>query len=186
MNQLPSRGLYFDGVDDYVKVPYNSVLDLTTQLSIEILMYLIYKVTGDWKTGNHGLFAKRICYKLVVEPNGNFIFMFFDTGDNLRGTSWKNIIGFNGWVHLVLTFDKPEVKLYKNGIFLGESTLDYEIRRQADYAMVGKTWDNEPLYGFIILVRVYNRALSAEEIKQCYEDIKERILRRIEETGLIR
>ena len=89
------------------------------------------------------------------------------------GTSWEpgaysvSHFDFGVWYHIVGTYDRQHVKIYVNGKLKGSSARTGAIQSSAENTIVG-FWNNKYFPGFIDEVRVYNRALSAEEIKNLY------------------
>lgn len=75
------------------------------------------------------------------------------------------------WIHAVITYDGTTVKLYLNGAADGSAAVTAESETGGLRIGAHKSPDttNEEWDGLIDDVRVYNRALSANEIKQVYE-----------------
>jgi len=89
------------------------------------------------------------------------------------GTSWEPgaysvpQFAFGVWYHVVGTYDRQHVKIYINGKLRGSAARTEAIQSTGTNTVVG-FWNNEYFQGFIDEVRIYNRALSAEEIKNLY------------------
>ena len=76
------------------------------------------------------------------------------------------------WVHSVLTYEYgKEVRIYKNGELIGVSKADVELKANSLPLLIGcDPWGAmEYLIGDMDDVRVYNRALSEQEIKELYK-----------------
>jgi hypothetical protein len=113
-------------------------------------------------------------YDILQNYGGNlgaYTFIYY----NSSGSETINVSGFGGklnqWNHFSLTFDGSVAKMYVNGI-LGETKPKgigtWQNRTNA--ATIGQGYINNgfPFIGKIDDVRVYNRALSATEVKQLY------------------
>ena len=81
------------------------------------------------------------------------------------------------WYHLVGTFKRPILSLYINGALAGTAVHDYDLDYGTRPVFIGRTgecggpgeadWDSY-FPGTIDDVRIYNRVLSAGEVKQLY------------------
>ena len=180
----PFWGRFFDGVDDYVEVPYSSDFDLK-ELTIVALVNLFGKaVTGDWRLDNNGIFAKRENYKFVITWKGVLTFGFFDTADTWHAAYSDPAIEWDKWNFVGVSFKRPNVTFCINDIY-EHATLDYEIRVEGTLSeYIGKTWNNEPSWGVFAHLSVYNRALTRGELKILYEELQKRVLRRIEPLNI--
>lgn len=169
-----SQGMSFDGSDDLVNITNpGSVLD-GKNLTISAWIYPKRSSTS---------------YPRIIDRvyNGQFAFYIADIG--FRSLSWalcttggcvdhgngapSNSINFNQWQHVVLTWDGTNVSTYVNNVLIetygaglsgGLSNSTYNIR-------IGQRVDagsNRDFNGSIDDVRIYNRALSAGEIKRLY------------------
>ncbi len=76
------------------------------------------------------------------------------------------------WTHCVGTYDGKTAKLYINGSLAGQlkhagkpiSSSGYDATVQ-----IGSSQESNYMVGSIDDVRIYNRALSAEEVKALYD-----------------
>jgi hypothetical protein len=89
--------------------------------------------------------------------------------DNLLFSTYNN-----QWIHLVGTFNGAVTKLYINGTLKGQSNCSFNSIRVSDYSTyVGRHTEGGNYFnGLIDEVRVYNRALSDNEIKALYDATK--------------
>ena len=73
----------------------------------------------------------------------------------------------NTWTHLASTFDGSTVRLFVNGVQVGEPGADRSLcRRPRPRCRSAPTlYTTEYFAGLIDEVRIYNRALSAAEIQ---------------------
>jgi len=160
--------LSFDGVDDYVEVPDDPSLDITTEITLELYLRP-HTVTLAMQT----LLSKR----LVNECNYQVELIY----DKVRlafhdGTTWRyddsiGSVTSNEWWHIVITFKRPTVQWWLNGkLDKEDDTWDYPLVANVHplaMGVRGGTYDY-PFDGDIALVRIYNRALSVDEIKAHY------------------
>lgn len=180
--ELPCRGLEFDGKDDYVKVPYDSILKPNKYVAIEILFEL-----RDVRL--HGLFGEYYGHRVQTSSDNRLY-----CGVCLSDDNWYRMTGryldVGRVYHVVYVRDGTLIAQYVNGELdasMEVPDLDtvYGSLAWCVGAVTGRNVDYAEYYfsnSWICLVRLYNRALSAEEVKKCYEDIQMRILRRIVAT----
>ena len=172
------KALSFDGVDDYVEVPDSASLDITDELTIEAWI----KPESTQGSGGWGIIvSKQQAGSSTDERNYEFVindgsgvtdgFCFYaksSTTGNLK-YAWSGVPYLdNEWQHAVVTFQGSisKVKFYLNGNLVatkdwGDNTLvpnDYSLK-------IGSTGTTEHFHGTIDEVRIYNRALSEEEIR---------------------
>ena len=91
----------------------------------------------------------------------------------LDGVMFDYIPPTNAWTHIAVVATDTETRLYVNGVFQ-ESWYPVRLGTgdKANTAIGGTGegvgGDNDPFVGTIEEVRVYNRVLSAHEIRQTY------------------
>jgi len=160
--------LQFDGVDDYVNCGPDASLNPTKAITVEAWIKLDAAAMGA------NLYAPIIrrnnTYLLRADKKTSgveFNFFIYD------GTSWEPgaysvpQFAFGVWYHVVGTYDHQHVKIYVNGKLKGLSARTGAMPSNGNNTVVG-FWNNEFFPGLIDEVRVYNQALSAEEIRNLY------------------
>jgi len=113
--------------------------------------------------------GQRFALQVPAAQNG----LRFDAGDCTNGLRSRTFTGGSvagKWTHAVLTYDGSSVRAYVNGLASGTA---YAVELATDAAaplvlgnMVGV--DGEGFAGWLDDVRVYNRALSATEVRSLY------------------
>ena len=169
------KALSFDGVDDYVEVPDSDSLDLQT-LTLEVWNKLdalsdtgvLYK-----RSGLPGSLGTNANYQMEIYPpgDGNYYFAF----SYRDGSSWQNVYSTNTpietgkWYHVVMTFDSGTGRVYINGKLDAEKTGLPSLVTNDYHLVIGAAW-NDYFNGIIDEVRIYNRALTPEEISDLYNN----------------
>ncbi len=152
------EALEFDG-SSYVEVPDNKSLQLWETYTLEAWIFqkesrssrIIDKITAGTADGPH----------LDTHP-----------GTKLRSCagncfSTNSDHSLNEWHHAAMTFDKGKVILYRNGKADGEGKTDSPLKGNTLSLKIAADSNGQNLFvGIIDEVRVYNRALRADEIKQ--------------------
>lgn len=91
--------------------------------------------------------------------------------------NYSGALSLNKWYHVVGTYDggptRASLKVYLNGVRVddtneGAGTFTSMANTTAHFVIGASDLPNFPFAGRMDDVRVYNRALSADEIKQLY------------------
>jgi len=98
-------------------------------------------------------------------------------------------LSLNEWTNIVGTYDLANIKIYKNGVFVGQTAHTSAI----SYASSNTTLTigrDDPVAGRYMnanygSVLIYSRALSATEIAQNYEAQKSKFANTIVQSGLV-
>jgi hypothetical protein len=79
----------------------------------------------------------------------------------------------NVWRHVVAVWDRTQNKayLYVNGVYDGYNNIPSGFSATTTLRL-GGTHNNWYMKGYMDEMRIYNRALSASEIKELYESTK--------------
>ncbi|MGD9495137.1 MAG: LamG-like jellyroll fold domain-containing protein [Armatimonadota bacterium] len=166
--------LWFDGTTSHVAAPSIPGLDSSDQMTISAWVYwedggrypnII--TGGQWSPGGFLIFVTdRTCQFRMGRPGH----AASDPNAQWRETGANLVSGFElgRWYHLAAVFDRPTITTYLDGRPVGSATWDYPVGHCGDVT-IGR-WAGERAHaGLIDDVRIYTRALSAEEIAQVYE-----------------
>jgi len=163
--------LDFDGIDDYVDCGNDASLSVTGDLTIEFY----FKV--------HSL--PSTVYKIVEKQWQEFAVKFDQNQKKIifehTGGEWEAIhplvtdIQLNTWCHIALTRDieNAQMRGYKNGVLdQTKSFSETDIVSSTYPVLIGcEEQDRYWFDGEIALVRIYNRVLSASEVKRNYRSV---------------
>ncbi len=171
-----SGALDFDGSDDYVSVPDNNSLDMDNQMTITAWVRLnansgISTVVGKQPSGTASMGA-----------SGNYAFMIYSdtlilshqTSTDRTEVLYESIphsVAAEVWQHVAVTLKEGDsVNFYINGFPAGTSPQNQSFGIINNEPLrIGKTkGDVDWFDGAIDDVRIYNRALSEEEIRQMH------------------
>jgi hypothetical protein len=164
--------IVFDGVDDYVEVPnFNIANTITVDVWVKKTSGNSWQGwLGNWNTTGNG-----DSWLLTQNDStrASFYIMHTDTvGDNIVDTSGTIIE--NVWYNYTGIFTNSTLSLYKNGSLVNsKSTLQNTIYQNSLKIWYGR-FSTFYLNGQLSNGKVYNRALSATEIAQNYNNTKSR------------
>jgi len=174
--------LSFDGVDDYVEIPNSASLNISGEFTLMAWVRL-----NAYPTGVDPQYCAEIINKGAngTTYNNNYI-LRVDRYGRLNG--WvgnpptdTNVFGttalsLNTWQHAAFVYvPSTRMTLYANGAFDSERTSGVPASAYTNNGPleIGRWVINlNEFPGFISEVRIYNRALSADEIKRHYESTK--------------
>jgi hypothetical protein len=158
-------GLQFDGSNDYVGCGNDDSLNITDTITIATLIKI------NERSSFHGIVGDSIhherSYSLYQrnENNKDFTFRFNDGGVDRHITFGNYIVG--NWHYVVGTWDGTTLKGYIDGVNVVGVTGSTSEARNFGGVKIGYISSLSPGYfnASIDSIRIYNRALSAEEVK---------------------
>lgn len=173
---------YFDYDSAYIEICDHPYLDITDQITISAWIYpnetsfgyVVQKGSDrleDRPAGNGGPFSLDIFYG---HPRS-----VFHPADNLTSyvVEGESPIVVNEWQHLAVTWDGDSAKIFYNGTVDGTLQFSDKLMVSTGSMAIGTYIWRYPLsetnfWGKIDNVRVYNRALSENEVFELYQDVK--------------
>jgi len=164
--------LSFDGTNDYVDVGTGTSLSITQNITMETWVKLNTYTSGGTNTDRASIVQKTGQYYMTVNSANGTLDVFFQ-GITGAHTSSNSTIPLNEWAHVAITYDGSNIKWYINGSL--DKTLPAAGTIGTDLRSVrvgGEPGFGRFTNGHIDEVRIYNRALSAEEIQNHYNDLK--------------
>ena len=161
------------GAGNYVVVPNNASLNVTSAISIETWINFRY-ISGDWTNFilKDDETVENAPYSMSAHNFGGDPRVTFGVTNSSNTTASSGYwpITLNQWHHLVGTYDGSYVKFYMDGRFLKQSSLTGSLLTNTKDLWIGK-WRNaydEHFSGAIDSTRIYSRALTASEILSNY------------------
>lgn len=160
--------LEFDGMNDYVDIPH----DILPQDAFSITLWFLPKAPF----GN----TKRM--DLVASPpatirnddrpdfGSNLAFTIYSTTRRYHTINPTVIPSTGRWHHVAAIYDKSVIKLYLNGNLSATQEAYVITEGDRDLSIGAYKWlpHSNPFKGIIDEVAVYDRALTAEEVKAGY------------------
>ena len=160
-NVRKQGALNLDG-NSWAEVHDNASTDMTEAITLECWIYY------DGSRSDEGVFGKWF-------PNTERAYMIYATSNQIRfyinTSSSSHVLSSVGWYHIVGTYDKVNRKLYINGTEEVSTAYTSTIALTAKPVEIGRYYggsSTNAYNGAIAQPRIYNRALTAEEVERNY------------------
>ncbi len=169
--------LYFDGTDTYIELAGKDEAKTLPTGNITAEAWVAVNSPAEWGgivgcLQDNGSFEKGW---VLGYHNDEFNFAL-STGGDLTYLNASTSFQTGRWYHVVGTYDGSRMRIYVNGVERGNSSnrrgsIDYS---PATFVIGCYLDDNEfyPLEGFISGVRLYNRALTSQQVRNRYDRTK--------------
>jgi len=170
----------FDGSDDRITVPNNTSLEMNDTDAVTVSMW-VSKSTNQ--SGWIGLLQHSdTSYNLQFDNGNSPAFTIYDETWNTVYSGESLVPG--RWYHLVGTFDGNQARIYVNGSVAGTASADF-IAPGGDLP-VGIAYNNDTgnrnFDGRMDAVRLYDRALSSDEVGALWNTSSEGVLTTADKT----
>ncbi len=158
------NALTFDGVNDMVSVADNAVLDATR---VTLMAWVRPTALGNWRTAILKESTNGLAYALYAEDNVSRPAAYVNLGANDREAKGTAKLVVDTWTHIAMTFDGAALRVYVNGALVRTQNFSGNIITTNAPLRIGgnAVWNDEFFAGQIDDVRVYNRALSLDDIQ---------------------
>jgi len=175
---ISGKALSFDGKDDYIDCGNDASLDITDEITIEA--WVKRSATGIMHIVDRRPTAiKELNYDLGFYRDNKLRFYYRNSGDT-AWHKWDSTDAYTdttNWQHFALIFtfgDGSSIKAYRNGQIISgywiEGNGNDAVINVDSPVHIGRATNGvNPFSGIIDEVRIYNRALTADEIKAHYE-----------------
>jgi hypothetical protein len=167
--------LYFDGVSDYMRISHHSSIDNAFVNTFTITSWI--KIRGNTGENAQMILGKRsgsdgLCFG---RQNSNGYLYIYKDGSGQFHTGSAVPVG--EWIHVAAAFNDTDnsysmyYSMYVNGDLWNSGTYDMDIGSNSVDLAIGRQSGISSLYyfnGTIDEVRIYNRALTSEEVLEYY------------------
>ena len=162
------KALQFDGSDDYVEVQHSDSLNIQGPITLETWVQIkSWAKSGSIVSkGTGGTYV----WQIFVDSANKRIAGYFKV-DTAWRSCYSGTLSLDTWYHVISSWDGTNSYLYINGVQAGTDTTGSGTLATNTLSLFIGKGGTEPYYhnGTIDEVRIYNRALTAEEIKAHYE-----------------
>ncbi|MHC4570956.1 MAG: LamG-like jellyroll fold domain-containing protein [Planctomycetota bacterium] len=164
--------LSFDGVDDYVDCGNDSSLAITNNLTVAAWV----KRTSAAGSSNEIIVSKyngsRHSYRLLLLGNDRVRWWLSQDGTSGNRAYLDSTITITdtNWHFIAATFESGTLKIHIDGVERGSKIGSISsIKATQQPLFIGQEYSSGYFGGLIDDVRIYNRALTPEEIEQLYK-----------------
>ncbi|HJN14138.1 MAG TPA: LamG-like jellyroll fold domain-containing protein, partial [Armatimonadota bacterium] len=165
------HALQFNGADDYVDCGNGPSLDLTGPLTLQL-----WAQPSAANRGEPGI-AGKFFESYAISYYGNAHFYISSGGNNVSGPT-----KIGTWAHLAGVFDGALMRFYVNGVEVTSAPSKFpSVKRGKSFTIgciFGDTDAEDPnlrntafFPGLIDDVRVHSRALSQQDVAECYNEL---------------
>ena len=165
----------FDGVDDGIIVAASPELDVgstTDRVTLSAWVYPRSLTSNARKIISHGDTSTASGYGYRLDASDTYVrFGFYASGGHLF--TYNTPLTLDEWALVTATYDGANVKIYLDGVKVSEQAAVFDMDARPAYpvrigtpnsgADTGRVWD-----GYLDEVRIYDKALSEQEVKQLY------------------
>ncbi len=163
--------LNFDGLDDYVTVADDLALQLQQDMTMSFYLRQD-EVPDNWaRVVGKGSSSLRN-YGLWLDPNvsGRLLFQQHISNGSTLNLYSNATIALGEWTHVAAVVESNQLKLYINGALDAQVTRVAAPRVSVDPLTFGWAGFLEPMSGAIDQLKIYNRAVSQNELSELDED----------------
>ena len=159
------KAIEFDGKDDYVDLGNGTALDLREKLSLSAWVKVTGSPSGEKERGEPLLVGKGVkSYGITWSKKNGHVYFYVSGGHNYC----KGAVERGKWHYLAGTFDGTEMRFYINGTLATKRIIKGGAGiTPGKRALIGKA-ERVPVFfrGAVDDVRIYNRALAQQEVRQ--------------------
>lgn len=168
-NAKINTGLDFEGNDEQIFIPHNALLEPP---NLTISLWAKFDGAHDMWIMAKKVFGQPLNYNrgYVLRTQNSDSTVYWAVGNDTGGRLLQAPYIPNQWYHIAGTYDGNEAKLYINGDLIDQGVLNGGI----DYSNTGDVYVGNSsdgsfdLFGKLDEIRLYDRALSQEEIQALY------------------
>jgi hypothetical protein len=177
-NGCPNSAYLFDGINDYINLGSSPIFNLATYQAFTFSVW----VKANSLSSFNVIFSKYISassnrsYAFRYAPENKISLMLFQNGGNTNNQSLEHFVD-NNWHQITWVYESSGFsQVFVDGVFATSRTFPYPMYPNSSALAVigathasgsGQTFDGN-FSGSLDEFRLYNRALSAEEIMSLY------------------
>jgi hypothetical protein len=173
------KSFSFDGSGDYISGTLTNTGDFDFTVSTWVFETNDTTTNTVWMIGSGSSSNNpNPSVALAIDSAGSLDFFVF-SGIEIRMSNFRDTFGINKWHHIVCTRTGTKLKYFINGIDQGRPVANSDTLSIAANsvfnigARTGNHLGNNPMHGKIANFRLFNRALTSDEVWQLYAYQKE-------------
>jgi hypothetical protein len=165
-NVRKQGALNLDG-NSWAEVHDNESLDVTTGLTMECWVYINDITTGGRLISKWGATQPNRSYQMFM--NNALVRSLIGDGTTQAATQTTTSLSVDNWYHIAVTYNQTNLKTYLNGVEDDSQNVTFSIYNSNEPIYLGKYVSTSfESVNPIAQPRIYNRALTAEEVQRNY------------------
>lgn len=167
-SSLNCGSIVFDGVSDYIECGNSTSLHQTNSITMSAWI----NPTSTTSLGNIMSKNSNSGYRFRIDSTANAVWWYV-SGNALQGGQCPN----GSWSHCLVSGNSSGLKIYVNGNLVASNAVAFTpTTASAGNLLIGTVGGSEYFNGKISQALVYNRELSASEVRQNFEATKSKFL----------
>jgi hypothetical protein len=165
--------LSFDGMDDYVDCEANPAM-APEKMTVAFWMFMEGRTSYQYVLGKAKNIFSEQDYTFSTGSDGKLEFAFGEDAGRRVAVQSKGALPLGQWVLVVATRDGATASLYLNTQLESSAAYSFVPSSKDQSLRIGSVGMPEPIgffKGKIDDVRIYDKALSAEEIQALYKEV---------------
>ncbi len=160
---INGTALNFNGDGGKVTIPYHQTLDLTNN-NLSISLWIKKEHAQD----DGAFIYHRVKYVVRIDKWGKLTFAIYNPEWSDISINWNDRIIDTDWHHIVTTYDGSMIKIYLDGNLMASEETSGNLHAASSDIYIGNQATTNDFEGTIDEVKIYNTALTIEEINQIY------------------
>ena len=166
-----NKACYFDGIDDVISIPGHPTLNSEKAITLNLWIKRDEMATKEEYVLSQGSWQNRL--KMSVLANQK-IRWTIKTSVGVLDLDSESILSFDVWYNICVLYGENKADIYLNGRLDASRSWSGLIATTSLDFLIGQMLPGDQQYNFkgsIDDLKIYNRILSADEIKNIYDDI---------------
>lgn len=154
----------FDGVNDYVEIDDNSLLDLSSDFAVGVWIKIDEIPTSGLKT----ILSKDTNYEFHVNANGKINWWWNNSSGGTRQFNSIASITPGVWTHVVISFEPGDQRIFVNGNESGVATNPEGAITNSNPLQIAADQNSASRYfkGDIDEVNIFDQGLSVNQVQE--------------------
>lgn len=160
----------FDGIDDNIQVSASSSLDIQNAITLSAWVYHLSSLSPQHIVNHSDVQTGYRLASWTANPQGNSLELY-DDKQLQHAVDDGELPTVGMWTHIAGTWDGSVMRIYRNGLLANSALFSGTIGSASNDLFIGDLVlpgypVQGPFHGYIDEVRVYNRALTDDEVYQ--------------------
>lgn len=165
----PGSAFFFDGVDDFVRVPLHPSLNFQDAISLNFWLQVAQFFPREAFPISHGSWQNR--WKVSIIPEKRLRWTLKTTSGIVDLDSQARLVA-DSLYNVTVTYGGGKARIYLNGVLNAEKAWSGKILQTEHDVTIGQMLPGNNQYNFRGIlddVRIYNHVLSQAEIQALYD-----------------